>query len=131
MKVIALLFCVALSVALTYAFVFPDYSYVMSVISPVGLSLFLLPVIAIEIRLTCRNKESFCFGFIYHTLCAIAIFVLANIKDVLGGYTIDDDVTFLTGRTVEAWQWLCPYLVYCLRLGIQSIPLEKIRKVMR
>ena len=118
MKVITLLLCVAFSVAITYAFVFPDYAYVMSVISPVGLSLFLVVITAFEVRITCQSKENFCFGFIYHTLCAIAVFVLAYMKDILGGYTIEDGCTLFASTNVETWQWLFPYVIYCIRLGI-------------
>ena len=131
MKVLVLLACVAFSVAVTYAFVFPDYAYVMSVISPVGLAVFLVILTSLEIRITCKSKESFWFGFIYHTLCAIAVFVLAYVKDVLGGYTIESGSVLFSSRCVETWQWLFPYLVYCVRMGVQSIPLEKIRSVMR
>ena len=131
MKVFALLVCVAFSIAVTYAFVFPDYSYVMSVISPVGLAVFLVILTSLEIRITCKSKESFLFGFIYHTLCAVAVFVLAYVKDVLGGYTIESGSVLFSSKSVETWQWLFPYLVYCVRMGVQSIPLEKIRSVMR
>ena len=131
MKVFALLVCVAFSVAVTYAFVFPDYSYVMSVISPVGLAVFLVILTSLEIRITCKSKESFWFGFIYHTLCAIAVFVLAYVKDVLGGYTIESGSVLFSSKSVETWQWLFPYLVYCVRLGVQSIPLDIIRSVMK
>ena len=126
-----LLACVAFSVAVTYAFVFPDYAYVMSVISPAGLAVFLVALTSIEVRITCKSRESFWFGFIYHTLCAIAVFVLAYVKDVLGGYTIESGSVLFSSKSVETWQWLFPYLVYCVRMGVQSIPLEKIRSVMR
>lgn len=127
LKVLILLVCVAFSVVLTYAFVFPEYSYVMNVISPLSLSAILVLIVAWEIRLSARSKEAFAFGFAYHTLCAISVFVLACVKDVIGGYTIDDGFIMFAGNKVEAWEWLMPYLVYCIRLGIQSIPLEKIR----
>ena len=131
LKVLVLLACVAFSVAVTYAFVFPDYSYVMSVISPAGLAVFLVALTSIEVRITCKSRESFWFGFIYHTLCASAVFVLACVKDVLVGYTIECDSFLFTDRYVEAGQWLYPYLVYCVRLGVQSIPLDIIRSVMK
>ncbi len=128
MKVLMLLMCVAFSVLLTYAFVFPDYAYVMNIISPVCLSAVLVLVVAWEIRLTAKTKESFAFGFAYHTLCAISVLILAAVKGVLGGYTIDEGFIMFAGDKVETWQWLMPYLVYCVRLGIQSIPLEKVRQ---
>ena len=131
LKVLVLLACVAFSVAVTYAFVFPDYSYVMSVISPAGLAVFLVALTSIEVRITCKSRESFWFGFIYHTLCAIAVFVLAYVKDVLGGYTIESGSVLFSSKSVETWQWLFPYLVYCVRLGVQSIPLDIIRSVMK
>ncbi len=131
MKVLVLLACVAFSVAVTYAFVFPDYAYVMSVISPVGLAVFLVILTFLEVRVTCKSRESFWLGFIYHTLCAIAVFVLACVKDVLGGYTIESGSVLFSSKSVETWQWLFPYSVYCLRLGVQSIPLEIIRSAMK
>ena len=126
-KLLCLIACVVMSVALTYAFVFPDYAYVMNVMSPAALAVFLILVNAWEIKATSTSKENFWFGFAYHSLCAISIFVLAVVKGVIGGYSVDEGYIFFADGYVEAWQWLCPYLIYCVRLGVQSIPLEKIR----
>ena len=126
-KLLFMIACVVLSVALTYAFVFPDYAHVMKVVSPAALAVFLILVNGWEIKLTASNRENFGLGFAYHTLCAISLYILLIVKDLLGGYSVDANNILFSDGNIESWQWLCPYLVYCLRLGFQSIPLDLIR----